>query len=436
MSEKPNIVYIHCYDGGRFISPHGYAMKTPNLQKLASSGVLFRNNFCVAPGSSASRASLLTSSYPHQNGMMGLIHRGFSMRDFDNHIIQTLRPHGYKSYLSGVQYIAMAKDGKQGWERIGYDDCIGDIGDAHLSARDFLLKAKKDQPFFLSVGFLENLRALPHVDKEICDPNYCQPLPGLPDTPETRLETARYSHSVYNVDKKIGMILDAIEDSGLSNNTIIICTTTNGPSFPDMKCSLYDKAVGTFLIIKGIGEQSKVIDAMTSHLDIVPTLLEILGVDSEKAREGKSLLSLITGDADELHDQLVFQINYHASAEPTRALRTSRYKYIRRYLFDNYIPMANCDDSIVKNQFIEAGWDRNEPGREQLYDLLLDPNEKQNLVDLPSHKETLRMMQEKLDKWMEDKRDPLILGYLNSPRGAVVNPISHVSPEEVPLEDA
>ena len=101
----PNILYIHSHDTGRWIQPYGCAVPTPNLQRLAEGGVLFRQAFCAAPTCSPSRAALVTGTYPHCNGMMGLAHRGFSLNDYNHHVLHTLRACGYYSALSGVQHI-------------------------------------------------------------------------------------------------------------------------------------------------------------------------------------------------------------------------------------------------------------------------------------------------------------------------------------------
>ena len=408
MSSRPNIVYIHAHDTGRYISPHGYGFKTPNLQKLAEQGVLFKKNFCVAPGSSQSRACLLTGTYPHQNGMIGLIHRGFALRDHKEHLVHTLQAEGYQTILAGIEHVAMAKGEQQGWERIGYNDCLSECGDAHVSAAQYLDQVDSNQPFFLSVGFFENLREFPEIDETICDPRYCQPPASIPDTPETREETARYAASVYAFDQKLGAVLEAIERNNLSDNTLVICTTTNGLSFPEMKCSLNDEGVGTFLIIRGPRgfEGGKVIDAMTSHLDVFPTICELIAADKPARLEGKSLLPLVNGELDKIHDQLFFQINYHAGYEPTRAVRTGRYKYVRRYTQLNKVVPANCDDGETKKLFINAGWSDVKVSKEQLYDLTLDVNEQLNLANSPDHSAVFTEMKKTLDSWMMGKTGP------------------------------
>src|SRR5260370_20983445 len=75
-ADRPNILYLHSHDTGRYIEPYGYEVPAPNLKKLAAEGVIFRQAFDAAPNCSTSRASLLTSQYPHNNGMFGLAHRG------------------------------------------------------------------------------------------------------------------------------------------------------------------------------------------------------------------------------------------------------------------------------------------------------------------------------------------------------------------------
>ncbi len=103
---RPNILYLHSHDTGRYIQPYGYAVPTPNLQRLAEGGMLFRQAFCASPTCSPSRASLLTGMVPHSNGMRGLAHFGFTLDDPTQHLLYTLRQAGYQTVLAGEQHIA------------------------------------------------------------------------------------------------------------------------------------------------------------------------------------------------------------------------------------------------------------------------------------------------------------------------------------------
>ena len=79
---KPNILFLHAHNTGSHIQPYGHAIPTPQIQKLAEQGTLFRKGFCVSPTCSPSRASFLTGQWPHTCGMFGLAHRGFRMHDY------------------------------------------------------------------------------------------------------------------------------------------------------------------------------------------------------------------------------------------------------------------------------------------------------------------------------------------------------------------
>ena len=102
---KPNIVYIHSHDTGRYVQPYGHAIPTPNIQSLAEKGVLFRNAFCANPTCSPSRAALLTGQWAHSCGMGGLANRGWSLPVPEHLIPYTLNKAGYITALAGFQHV-------------------------------------------------------------------------------------------------------------------------------------------------------------------------------------------------------------------------------------------------------------------------------------------------------------------------------------------
>ncbi|MEZ4638244.1 MAG: sulfatase-like hydrolase/transferase [Caldilineaceae bacterium] len=103
---RPNIIYIHSHDTGRYVQPYGYQISTPRIQQLAEQGVLFRQAFCAAPTCSPSRAALLTGQSPHNAGMTGLVNRGWGLNDNSQHLLHTLRAAGYLTVLGGLQHVA------------------------------------------------------------------------------------------------------------------------------------------------------------------------------------------------------------------------------------------------------------------------------------------------------------------------------------------
>jgi N-sulfoglucosamine sulfohydrolase len=228
-SQKPEI------SPGRYIQPFGHPVPTPNLQALAEEGVLFKKYFTTHPTSSASRASLLTGMYPHNNGMIGLAHRGFVLKDTHNHINFTLKKYGYHSVLSGVQHV-VAKTGDDFYRTIGYDEFLGNPNVAHLKAAEWLDKAP-DSPFFLTVGFQETHREYPkHKDHN--NPDHMIPPQPLPDAPQVREDMADFTEAARTLDEKMGYVLSALRRNGLEDNTLVICTTDHGIAFPTMKCNL------------------------------------------------------------------------------------------------------------------------------------------------------------------------------------------------------
>jgi arylsulfatase A-like enzyme len=415
---------MHSHDTGRYIQPYGHAVRTPNLQALAEQGVLFRENHCACPTCSPSRSALLTGIYPHENGMLGLAHRGWSLRDPREHLAHQLSDAGYLTALSGVQHVAQPSeiDGEPFWHRLGYHQYLGNPERAEAQAADFL-ESKPAEPFFLSCGFMETHREFPALEPGDPEKPMFTAVPSpLPDTPENRRDMAEYNKCARILDEKMGRVLLSLEQSGLSENTLVICTTDHGIAFPRMKCNLEDSGTGTMLIMRGPGgfTGGKVVDAMTSHLDLYPTICELSGISPPERLRGSSLLPLVREETKSVHEELYSEVTYHAGYEPMRAVRTDRYKYIRRFGDRRRPLLPNCDNGRSKNTWLEAGWRDTEAPAEALFDLILDPNEMNSLATDASYLETLLSLSEKLDAWMEETADPLVDGPVIPPPGAEV----------------
>lgn len=423
---RPNVLYIHSHDTGRYIQPYGYQIPTPNLQALAEDGVLFRRAYCANPTCSPSRAALVTGRYPHQNGMFGLAHRGWSMYDYGEHIIHSLRSAGYDTALSGIQHIA----DEPLTDQIGYDTVLippGVRGSPELSAATFLHQhAGDERPFFLSVGFGETHREFPAGDHGV-DPAYVLPPAPLPDTPETRTDMAAYIAHARTLDRKMGVVFDALRDTGQWDNTLIICTTDHGIAFPRMKCNLEDHGIGVMLLMRAPDTgpmHGRAVHGLASQIDIVPTICDYCQVDPMAACEGVSLRPLLTGTAQTVRDEIFAEVNYHACYEPMRCIRTDRYKYIERCSDRERPVLPNCDDSLSKDVLLAAGWPAPRPA--MLYDTLLDPHESANRVDDPALAEVRDDLRARLRSWQERTADPILEGPIPPPDDAVFNDIDAV----------
>jgi N-sulfoglucosamine sulfohydrolase len=427
LNQPPNILYIHSHDTGRVVQPYGFQVPTPNIQLLADQGVLFREAFCAAPTCSGSRASLLTGLYCHNNGMLGLAHRGWELNDYGQHWVHTLREAGYHSTLIGEQHISVDPG------VIGYDELVEvDSNHAEYVAPLTIqaLREAPEEPWFMSVGFFETHRDF-FAPTSVRDTLYSLPPGNLPDVPATRRDFAAFKASARSLDQGIGAVLHALHDFGLVDNTLVLCTTDHGIAFPGAKATLSDRGIGVLMIVRGPGfSGGKVIDAPVSHLDVFPTLCELAATPAPVWLQGESLMPLVRGEVDSLHEAIFAETTFHAAYQPHRAVRTERWKYIRRFDDYDHPVLANCDDSESKDVWVEAGWGEKVVPREQLYDLVLDPAEGENLAADPASGEVLEEMRARLDAWMRETEDPLLDGTVTAPPGARVNEQWQLSADE------
>jgi N-sulfoglucosamine sulfohydrolase len=425
---QPNILYLHSHDTGRYVQPYGQPVPTPNIQRLADQGVLFRKAFCAAPTCSASRACLLTGQYGHNNGMLGLAHRGWSLNDYQQHLVHPLHNAGYHSVLIGEQHIAKRPD------IIGFDRVLKietTRVDSVAPAAIEILAEPPPEPFFLSVGFFETHRDFLNPPS-LRDSLYSIPPPNLPDTPETRRDVAAYKASARSLDQGVGAVLEALDAHGLADNTLIVFTTDHGLAFPGAKATLFDRGLGVMLIMRGPGgfTGGKVVDALISHIDVYPTLCELAGIERPDFLQGRSMMPLARGESTSIREEIFAEMTWHAAYEPQRAIRTDRWKYIRRFGDRSTPVLANCDDSPSKTLLMGLGWAERKIAFEQLYDLAFDPNEANNLAQDPAFQNTRSELAARLQAWMVATEDPLLHGDPSPPPGAEINTPDQISASE------
>lgn len=434
MTKPMNVIYMHSHDTGRYVSPYGHALRTPNIQRFAEQGALFRQAFCANPTCSPSRCALLTGRSAHSCGMLGLAHRGFAMPDYSIHLANVLREAGYETALAGTQHEAQpdrVKSGETGYERVLGPDMHGSAGSAEAAVQ--FIKENHDRPFFLANGYGATHRPFPKTPDPLDDPRYTMPPAPLPDNQQTRYDMATYATLVNQLDTAMGKVIDAVDQAGIADNTLIILTTDHGIAFPGMKCHLTDHGIGIMLMMRGPDHTGaiggKCFDQMVSQIDVMPTVLDWLGIDGPDGIEGTSLVDLLAGKTDTHRDEIFAEVNFHAACEPKRAVRTGRYKYIRHYddKHDTSTP-ANIDASVSKGMWIEAGWRDRKVPRERLYDLMFDPNEACNIADDPAAADVLNDMRGRLDRWMRETNDPLLDGPLPMLEGYKITPYESLKP--------
>jgi arylsulfatase A-like enzyme len=436
-----NIIYIHTHDSGRIIQPYGHAVPTPNLMRLALDGVIFRNCFSCAPTCSPSRSALLTGTNPHSAGMLGLAHRGFQLRDPTRHMAAYFSNNGFETVLCGVQHeIQKGKEHVLGYSRM----LAGEKPDPNISGASKTMAAdlsnaaaaaqyiiqSRGKPYFLSFGMECTHLPLPEPGQDI-NPNYVQPPPSMPDHPKTRLDMAGYLTLAHTADRCVGIILKALNDSKMDENTLVIFTTDHGIAFPRMKCNLYDDGIGVSLIIQfpKRNHAGTVVDALVSHLDVFPTLCALTDLTPPPWLEGHSFLPLIRGETEKIRETLFAEVTYHAAYEPMRAVRTARYKYIR--YFDDYpgVILANIDASRSKQFLLDNNLKTKEHfPNEMLFDLYFDPHEQDNLAENPQYDRIKDNLKARLTQWMAETQDPLLSGPVPLPSGAYADKQDDLEP--------
>ena len=429
----PNIVLVHSHDTGRYVQPYGHPVPTPNIQRLADQGLLFRQAFAAAPTCSPSRAALLTGRWPHANGMLGLAHRGFALEDPRQHLQHTLRDAGYWTAMVGEQHVSADPDD------LGYDRVVdADTSHAHdvAPATVALLRDRPREPFFLSVGLFETHRDY-FEPTSVRDALYSVPPANLPDSPVTRRDMASFKQSARSLDHGVGAVLSALDEQDMADDTIVILTTDHGLPFPGGKSTLSDRGLGVMLIVRGPGgfHGGRVNDALVSQIDIFPTLCELIGIEPPEHLQGRSLVPAVRGDVRDVNQAVYGELTYHAAYDPQRAIRTRRHKYVRRWGDRDLPVLPNIDDSPSKDLLLHHGLAEMPRAREELYDLLFDPNETHNLAESPDHANVLAMLRQGLETWMEETGDPLLDGPVPAPDGAEINDPDGVSAAETPGTD-
>ncbi len=382
------------------------AIRTPNIDALATRGLKFENAFLTVAQCSPTRISILTGRYPHATGAEDL---HMPLAEGKKIVPSHLKEAGYYSgHMKKTHYGKFASQ-QFDW----YDKGLERFGD--------FLDATDEKPFFLWVGFTDAHRPYeagavspPHDPATVKVPAY------LADTPETRADLALYYDEVSRMDGVIGNFVATLEKRGLRDDTLIIFLSDNGMPFPRAKGTVYDSGVGTPLVMSwpnGIAEGTTY-DGLTSVVDLAPTILEVAGV-SPKHREfqGKSFLSALEGRNPRGRKYVFSERNWHDCDDHIRSVRTKRYKLIRNaYLgiphgtpldlgnspsFESLLELKN-QGALTPEQAMLFQVPR--PGLE-LYDLENDPGEFTNIAATKEGAPIAAELEEVLDQWALDTGD-------------------------------
>jgi N-sulfoglucosamine sulfohydrolase len=419
---------------------------SPNIDKFAAQGLMFNhayvNNSICAP----SRGIIATGLYGHNSGVMGFMKMSPDCKT--PLIMEVVRGHGYQvGVLSKVDH-STPKESFE-WDFVKEQSELGFGRNPDLyykNVKDFFDKTRKSgKPFYFMVNsddphrpFFEPGQKLTRGMAEpsrIYSPEEIE-VPGfLPDLPDVRKELSYYYNSVKRLDDTFGKVMQALEESGYKENTLVIFMSDNGIAVPFAKCDNYHASNRTPWIVRwpGVVKQGTINDEnLISEIDYYPTILDALSIKTNAGLDGKSRLPLYKGKSQE-NDAIVFtQIDnksggvkapMRSNASPMRGVQTLDHIYIFNALaFTNVIYYNNNEGITMQAMERAAESDLEIRNRvnlfrrrplEEFYDLKKDPDCLINLISDPKYSKEIQQKRDELVKWMKKYDDPLLCVYEN-----------------------
>ncbi|MBT5018342.1 MAG: sulfatase [Planctomicrobium sp.] len=387
-AERPNVVFAFADDWGRYASAYAElepggpsdAVKTPNFDRVAREGVLFRNAFVNAPSCTPCRSSLLSGQYFWRTGRGAILQGAIWDETIPTYPLLLEAQgyhigHTYKVWSPGT--VANAPHGarrtaynKSGTHFNGFSQFVSGKADIevakealYIEVREnfttFLKDRENDEPFCYWFGPTNCHRKwIKGSGKKLwgIDPDQLEGKlpPYLPDVPIVREDFADYLGEVQAFDAGLGVLLTELEEIGELENTIVIVSGDHGiPGIPRGKCNLYDLGTQVPLAIRG-GKNfphNRVVDDFVCLPDLAPTILEAASVEPPKVMTGRSLIPVLkstkSGQVDPTRDSVIVGRERHVAAVrdgnlpyPQRAIRTKDFLYIHNFKPERY-PMGH-----------------------------------------------------------------------------------------------
>lgn len=405
--------HLHCYGVNSVVSPH--------LDSLAAEGVRFEQAFATAPQCSPSRASLATGLYPHNNGVMGLAHRGFDWELDPNapHVASILAGLGFETHLFGEQHVSLHS------ERLGFEH-LHRPGHDHGNATGQMMAAEVERlletrlagrRLYLEINFEDTHRPYPSGAPT---PDLVDIPAFLPAGPEAVAELGALQGAIRAMDVAAGRVLAALGKAGRAERAVVVFTTDHGLAMPRAKCTLYDPGLEVALMLRwpggGIGA-GVTRSELVSNIDVVPTVVEAAGASLPAGNfQGRSLLPLLRGEPYEPRHAIFAEKTFHSYYDPMRCIRTGHHKYIRNFEtgFAVEVPGDIQQGAIFRADPSRYSTDRTSVV--EVYDLDDDPLEERNLTGLPGIEDVEKELDAELWGWMRETADPLLSGPIPSPR--------------------
>jgi len=390
-AERLNILFVFADDWGRYASAYAKAdgkpsvndaIKTPNVDRVAREGALFRHAFVNSPSCTPCRSSLMSGRFFFNTGRGAILNGAewdpaipsypLMLRDAGYHIGKS-----YKIWSPGTPADAPFGEQKYAYEKAGRSpnnfseetEKLLKSGLTVDAAREkildqvrgnfdaFLADRKPGQPWLYQFGTTTTHRVWVKGSGKKhwgIEPDALKgKLPKfLPDVPEVREDVADYLGECQAVDACVGALLAKLEAAGELERTVIVLSGDHGfPGVPAGKCNLYDYGTGVTLAIRFPGgKPGRVIDDLVRIPDLAPTFMEVGGVKPPEGLYGRSLVSLLKSDKQGVveadRDWVITGRERHVATAreenlpyPMRALRKPGFLYIRNFAPDRW-PMG------------------------------------------------------------------------------------------------
>lgn len=482
VAAEKNIIFFITDDESPTLGCYGDAVaRTPNVDKLAADGVLFKNAFATTASCSASRSVIMSGLHNHKNGQYGHAHDFHKFASFHNVVSlalpRVLANEGYRTAIIGKYHVAP--------EAVYHFETTlpGPTRNAVKMAencRKFLSDKSDDRPFFLyfatadphrggGVDETSDLQLKPDlfgnrpnhgshdgVDEVFYDPAEVSVPSFLPDTPETRSELAQYYQSCARIDQGLGVLIEILKANDLYDKTMIVFTADHGMAFSGGKTTVYEPGLRVPFVVRNpyVKDRGVTTEAMVSHIDITPSLLDFAGgldkktngpkkwIDPDqfwkergeaqqenragrhkfRSYHGKSWLHVLEDPSSKHWDTIFASHTFHEIQMyyPMRVVRDDKYKLIWNIAHGLPYPFASdlWAASSWQAQYLKGmdapygqktvGEYINRPAFE-LYDMQADPDETKNLASDPKYAEVLSEYKNRLRNHQTEMDDPWVM---------------------------
>jgi N-sulfoglucosamine sulfohydrolase len=427
---------------------------TPNMDEFAKEGYSFAHAHVHATSCIPSRNVVQTGRYLFNSGIEGFYQLPKEQVTYKT-TPDILRENGYFTMIRGKSAHSSPYHPYPGWD-INFDDILKKRKINMRSVQSFYditkegVEAAKaaDKPFYFSMDIHDPHTALykfSHkrgkvvtkigADKDNPPSRIFKGgeivMPGfLPDTPLSRREVTAYYNSVRRADDSFGNVMKALKDAGVYDNTLIIFFSDHGMPFPFAKTAMYYHSTHTPLMVRWPGAtQTGTMDKehVVGTVDILPTLLEVIGIKEPSGLDGRSLVPILKGgkQADREFVYVMYEENVGGNRQPMRAVISKDYTYICNLWSDGERQFATATKGMATTWEMKRLADEGDKYMlerydlfthsvpEQFFDVNKDADALNNLIDNPEYKQLIAKHQEQMVKVMKSSNDPMLVIYPN-----------------------